>query len=701
MLTKSNISDLKLRKTSSKATKKLAVLFLIIAVGIYFIGTIGTVAITADSDLGKWLAIASDADIIDLLQNSPPTIKGQFSKLSNENQLKIFDASKDLTDKKRLWGILDDNDRQKLIESFESETDLNKKKQRYLELWSSLIETEITETEIGTIKTTTSPNVNFRNGLMKLLNKDQAQTLISVVTEKKVELSTDFDAQSFGYELKNNDYIFTLKKGEKNYVIPETNLPSNLETIELGQLKGSKSGYGVFYKEPNKRNIVLLNEEHYLQKSDNPNEWKVKNIDSGKPDILVGLDPTKGRVEIDKDGKIDIWGTGHLGEKGEKGGYVKIGEHKFFPSIISPQTPDKAYRYAFVKPLEDDVFNVKGNMIATVGDKTVGLYISDIENGVVSLNKIREEKLGENSISILKDTEGKLGLDIKGTAINGELSFSVSENAKLTMSGNTFSIESKKGEKFYTYGTTAKAGKLVRQVAGEKAEWVSRTDEVIQTTNNNQRVWPDQTSEGAISSHVSKKSRAVVNEADPRIPPGEVNYGAQRDTEESTTNLIPRTSQSGGPPSELEEKLFDFMSEKTLFERSFESARIKFERYPFDKEAFDNEFRGMALKVISEGSDDKYIYKLAIGETTPGNRFFSSYKYQRYRADGSENIGESGKITVFENRQPFVYSEIRKEGGIGIRGDPGIFKGYTFTDQLVSDLQKDPYWSQRIFGSNK
>jgi len=509
------------------------------------------------SGTGKPIGGSVNEDII--------TFNNKFRELNGEQVLKLWDKADTKKDtgtsnKVKLWDLIkhDEESRKKLVEAFDSLSPEDKNA-KYKEIWNELDQYTALESE----------GINFgnRNKLLEVLDNEQSETLLSSVlgTDKinrKVILPDNIAGKDIVYKsnardnpnkFSDNDKRFEIKDPDnKIHTIYTVNLPDNLETVELGQLKGSKSGYGVFYKEPNKRNIVLLNEEHYLQKSDNEREWIAKSIVPGEPDNIIGLDPTKGRVEIDSNGKIEMWGTPSL--TGKDSIYVKINGQKFFPSPVGPQTPDKAYRYAFVKPLEDNVFNVKGNVIGKVpGEKgyVVGLFIND-DNGVVSFkpkNQITSDITGKNLINI---EEG--GLDIQGVALNGKLSFSVSKETTLSMGDNKFTIKDKKdGTNYYTY--TTKDGELYRGIGGRswsEYEKVPRTAEGIShdvtSQDGDQKivVGTGRTHGGDTLTHVSGGVGAVIDQSFPPGSPSEGNFAGT--TSEGTT-----TDGTSIPPKEGEE----------------------------------------------------------------------------------------------------------------------------------------------------
>ncbi len=563
------------KKVSTQNFKtKALIMFILFVTPLIFVGAQENTFYTLINDFknnpNDWINSADNKQINDLLFTSfgLDAIKDNFDKLNDENILKLWDNGYEEKGR-NLWDTLSDESKSKLLEAFEKETDLSNKRDRYYQLWNKL--TEKRYTFDGSKKTETiEPNVEERDKLMKLLNKDQFQTLMKSVTGKSIALFADFDEQAFGYELKDGNSVWTLKKDDKTYFIPEKNLLDNLETILFKQIEvGNKKGqYGVFYRtseiftdEGSKGNIIML-QEGYLQKSDDKNQWIVQGLNPEKFEggkVVIGLDPKQGQVEISEEGKIEMWGTGHL--SGEDGVYVEMNGQRFFPHPQSPQTADKAYRYAFVSPLEKDVFNVRGNMQAKVDGKEIGigLYTGNIPNGgVVSLKDYQgaintidkynldlpnDKKIDPNSLITLSSG----GLNIKGTALNGKVSFSVSEDTKLKMSDKEFDIQSKNGENYYTYSPTERGlakfidPRKIEYVKG--AEYVPRTDEVTQTTNGETRVGTGQTADGTTPTHINKEVQNALEEAN-KISTEKGNWATatEKDVTEEATKINEKVS---------------------------------------------------------------------------------------------------------------------------------------------------------------
>ena len=466
--------------------------------------------------------------------------------------LGALDSSSNVNDEyKFLSSVIKEDDEliKQTFKAFDSEP--NKIEERYRKLWDSLYNQDKDEIDIES-----------RNKIVGLLNKEQFQTLMKTVTGKTIELLVDFGEKAFGYELKDGNPVWTLKKDDKTYFISEKNLPDNLEKIIFKEIvEGPKKGqYGVFYKTAEVftgggvKGNTIMTQEGYLQKSENKNEWKVSGLnkeifEGGK--VVVGLDPKQGQVEIASDGKIETWGTGHL--SGKEGIYVKIGEQRFFPHPKGPQTADKLYRYAFVAPLEKDVFNLKGNMQAKVNGKGIGVYVSDIENGVVSLGELSQETINKYNAdpnnkfkidpnSVLTLSPG--GLDIKGTTLNGKVSFSVSDDMKLTTSKDTFDIEPKdSNDRYYSYNPTAK-GELNQFVERDgKLEFVKRITENTQFTDNERRVGIGQTADGTTPTHISDKVENALEEAN-KISTEKGNWATatEKDVTEEATKINEKVS---------------------------------------------------------------------------------------------------------------------------------------------------------------
>ena len=538
-------------------------------------------AASSEIDFSKdpdgWLKKTDSHTVInDLMHNQPELVADKFSEIQNEEILKLFDnQDPTIHGKRKLWDILEGNNdnRKKLITALESETDLTKKNERYRDLWEALVIREDVKDSSGNLigASFKKPDPEKRNQLMKILDKDQFQNIFKAVTKKNLELTVDFDAGAFGYELKNKDGVFTLTKDGKNYPLPETNLPDNLEGIKFKKLS-SKEGYGVFYESEQtitkngdyvKGNRVMLQEGYYLQSSEN-NEWKAKNIDPKKPEIVIGLDSQRGQVEVNPDGKVEMWGIGS--DDGKNSVYVKMGDKKFFPSKVGPQVQDEKshlnkHRYAFVEPLTDDkgeitAYHMKGNMQAKVKTKAdseigVGVFVGEADKGIISF-KERTAKEGETVLNIL-DAKGYKdhGLFIVGDALNGKVSFSVSEDMDLLAREGKITLQSSNDKKNH-YSYTTRGGKIYQSLDGstwKEYETVSRTDEVGHTIEGEptngisaessrvERIGTGKTADGHTPSHTSEQSKLVINGRTISIP-NEGNYAVSTEST-TTTNTGP------------------------------------------------------------------------------------------------------------------------------------------------------------------
>ena len=190
------------KKVSTQNFKtKALIMFILFVTPLIFVGAQENTFYTLINDFknnpNDWINSADNKQINDLLFTSfgLDAIKDNFDKLNDENILKLWDNGYEEKGR-NLWDTLSDESKSKLLEAFEKETDLSNKRDRYYQLWNKL--TEKRYTFDGSKKTETiEPNVEERDKLMKLLNKDQFQTLMKSVTGKSIALFADFDEQAF------------------------------------------------------------------------------------------------------------------------------------------------------------------------------------------------------------------------------------------------------------------------------------------------------------------------------------------------------------------------------------------------------------------------------------------------------------------------------------------------------------------------
>ncbi len=424
-------------------------------------------------------------------------LNDELSKTNPDNKI-LNDLWNELPQKERknFWIMFSDEQKKKLLEAFDSDENRGKK---YLELLDSLEQYYI----VADSSKLDEYKRNDKNELLKLLNNKQLETLLSEATGKKATISESIEGKDVSYQAFYNRKFgskydtFQIKdpKGKLHTLSRKESLPENLEKIELRESKEIPGLYNMRYFDREDKNRVFLESGYYLKTTGKESEWLVESSDLTKR-MTIGLDKKSGQIEIDEKGKIQMWGTPSL--TGDEGMYVKIGDKKFFPHPDGPITEDKKYNYAFVNQLEDDVFNVKGN----IQTKQIGMYIHDTDEAIVSFKD--ESKISGNVKSKIKDenlitvseSEGELSrLDISGN-FKGKLSFAVSDDTKLIMSNSEFKIENKNGENYYTYlveGGDVKRGLTdydKGNVVGrlENLEFVSRQKEVDHDLKGKPRV---------------------------------------------------------------------------------------------------------------------------------------------------------------------------------------------------------------------
>lgn len=452
-------------------------------------------------DLTKLIEQDLDLEIRNAWNNDKATI---------EKRKELYDGLSE-GNKRKLWKILDEDGRKKLLEVFDSDDNAGKK---YLELLDSLDPTIILDSNILDQNAKIEDRNKERNEFLKLLNNQQSETVLSQAVGVNVIIPESIEGKDISYDTlynrkfgtKYDKFIIKDSNRKEHFLSRKENLPENIGKIELKESLEIKGFYNMRYFDKENKNSVFL-DDYYLKKG-KENEWLIESNDL-KENIIVGLDKNWGRIEIDnidetgkKDKReIQIWGTPSLtGDDIKKGINVKIADGKGGYLTVSPHPNGRAIDgkyYASVNNLEDNVFNVEGNVIT----EKIGLFTENKEtisfkNKEQISHEVRK-KIGNNLITISEDSEnGKIGLDVSGD-FKGKLSFAVSEDSVLKMSNDEFTIKAKNGEDYYTYlvgegngGKLKKAltdyvkGKLGRL---EDVELVKRTDEIEHSLAGNNK----------------------------------------------------------------------------------------------------------------------------------------------------------------------------------------------------------------------